>query len=583
MKKSSSDFDIVVVGGGIGGIYTAWRLIMADKADASALKKWKKKRQLRIAVYEGSDHIGGRLLSATPPNFNSAMNCELGGMRIVSSQRYASSLVIDKLKLAHPKQVVGEAINVVYLRRKLLRNFQLSDPDSLPYNLTEEETLVLKSGGATADNFLGWAVLKLIPGVNGLAGDDLKQYLQSVVVDGIPLYQHGFWDLVSKVLSHEAYRLAIKAVGYDVLGSNTNAVNCIAEYFDFTPTSEFYLIDGGFGIVPWTLQKAFEEAGGNVLTGQWLDHFDEVQLEDGTKGVELIFHDQPKPVNAAALVLAMPPRSLRLLRQTGPVMDPVRAPQLRKWMNALSLIGLFKMVLVYDHPWWEKKAYVTKGRSLTDLPVRQLYYWGVEMDPDTGSKGKAVLMAYNDMESATFWSGFRTGGLGPDEDKDKVKSKGLPKHIHLNTNTEMFRRKNGGVSNTDSKAVSTAAAKDPWLAQKRKNWDDHPAPKRMVEEMHKQIMEMHGVTEAPLPIDAAFKNWGDDPFGAAVHFWNSGYKSWEVMPAVTKPVDDFPCFICGEAWSENQTWVEGALQTSEIVLQKHFGLTEPDWVSKKTN
>ena len=93
-------------------------------------------------------------------------------------------------------------------------------------------------------------------------------------------------------------------------------------------------------------------------------------------------------------------------------------------------------------------------------------------------------------------------------------------------------------------------------------------------------MEMHGVTDAPGPIDAVFKNWDDDPYGAAVHFWNSGYKSWEVMPAITKPVKEFPCFICGEAWSENQTWAEGSLQTAEIVLQKHFGLSEPDWISK---
>src|ERR1044072_7804113 len=94
------------------------------------------------------------------------------------------------------------------------------------------------------------------------------------------------------------------------------------------------------------------------------------------------------------------------------LMDPKRAPEFRWMMNAVSPIGLFKMVLVYDKPWWEKQAYVTKGRSLTDLPVRQLYYWGVEVDPKTGSQGKAVLMAYNDEESTTFWSGFRTAPLG---------------------------------------------------------------------------------------------------------------------------------------------------------------------------
>ena len=575
MKQVNSDFDIVVVGGGIAGIYTAWRLLMVDKADPSKLKKWKKKSKLRIAVYEGSDRIGGRLLSATPPNFNSPMNCELGGMRVVDTQTYAYSLIKEKLKIPITLQAVGESINIIYMRRKLLRNYQLADPDALPYNLTEEEKLVLKSGGTTADNFLGWAVLKLIPGVAGLAGDELTKYLQTVVIDGIPLYQHGFWDLVSKVLSNEAYRIAIKAVGYDVLGSNTNAVNCISEYFDFTPTAQFYLIDGSYDVVPWTLQKQFEEAGGKVITRKWLERFDEVQLEDKTKGVEMNFYKQNKPVNAAALILAMPLRSLDLLEQTGPVMDPEKAPQFRWMMNAISPIDLFKMILVYDKPWWEKKAYVTKGRSLTDLPVRQLYYWGVEMDPKTGNQGKAVLMAYNDEESTTFWSGFRTAPLGPDDNKGTNEVE-HPRHVMPYKNTVKFSRKNKAVT----KVASTS--KDPWFALKRKNWDNHPAPKRMVEEMHKQIMEMHGVTDAPEPIDAAFKNWGDDPYGAAVHFWNSGYKSWEVMPAITKPVKDFPCFICGEAWSENQTWAEGSLQTSEIVLQKHFGLSEPDWIPKTT-
>ncbi len=51
-----------------------------------------------------------------------------------------------------------------------------------------------------------------------------------------------------------------------------------------------------------------------------------------------------------------------------------------------------------------------------------------------------------------------------------------------------------------------------------------------------------------------------------MHFWNRGYKSWEVLEQMTQPVADFPCYVCGEAYSTNQTWVEGALQTAEIVL-----------------
>jgi len=91
---------------------------------------------------------------------------------------------------------------------------------------------------------------------------------------------------------------------------------------------------------------------------------------------------------------------------------------------------------------------------------------------------------------------------------------------------------------------------------------------------------MHDVEEnenIPEPLEAAFFDWGDDPYGGAVHFWNPGYKSSEVLDAMIQPIDGVPCYICGEAYSTNQTWVEGAFQTAELVLRK-FGIQEPSWI-----
>jgi hypothetical protein len=36
-----------------------------------------------------------------------------------------------------------------------------------------------------------------------------------------------------------------------------------------------------------------------------------------------------------------------------------------------------------------------------------------------------------------------------------------------------------------------------------------------------------------------------------------------------------PVYICGEAYSHQQGWVEGALATTESMLQKHLGLAPP--------
>lgn len=572
----TNEYDIAIVGGGISGIYTAWRLLKeADKS--GKLTRWKQtKGTLRVAIFEGSDRIGGRILSAQPPGLPH-MICEIGGMRYVSSQKLVAGLVEKKLKLKRHEQAVDEPINIAYLRGKKLRNYQLSDPEVLPYNLSDKEKEWIKEGNP-ASNLIGWAVEELLPEIKkqNLSGPALEKYLREATLDEIPLYHYGFWNLLAKVMSHEALEIARATVGYDVLGMNYNAVDCIAEYFDFTPEVKYYLLDGGYETLPWTLQDQFKEAGGEIHLNQWLQSFDKAILADGSEGVELRFSENgtgyKSMVKAKAIVLAMPKRSLELLSQTGPVMSPERAPHVRFLMNAVTPIDLYKMFLVYYRPWWDQ-AYVSKGRSLTDLPVRQCYYWGVEGEQPGGTPNDthALIMAYNDLSSSEFWEGLRDQALGPEESIHWVLPGGLT--------PDDIRPKSPTFPQKQRSTAADTETPDERTSQLRKNWDAHPAPKKMVAEMHRQLMEMHGVQQAPEPVGAAFVDWSDDPYGGAVHFWNSGYKSWEVLELITQPVKDFPCYLCGEAYSTNQTWVEGALQTAEIVLTKHFGLPTPTWLS----
>jgi len=566
-----TEYDIAIVGGGVAGIYTAWRLMLGDTGDSELLQKWKGgNEKLCVAVFEGSERIGGRLLSVRPPGMPH-MTCEAGGMRYVSSQKIISSLIENELKLPTHEQDVDEPINIAYLRGRMLRSYQLSDPDVLPYKFESKEREWLLKGNP-ASNLIGWAVEQLLPEVTTLNGEDLETYLQGAFIDGIPLYQHGLWNIIAKVMSNEAYEIAKTTVGYDVLGMNLNAVDAIAEYFNFTPSVKYYLLNDGYDAVPWTMQQQYEQAGGEVHLNSWLQSFDETTLEDGSQGVELQFSGE-LVVKAKAIVLAMPKRSLELLLHKGPVMDPVKAPHMRIMMNAVEPVDLYKMLIAYDQPWWEKE-YVKKGRSVTDLPVRQCYYWGVEgREPGGNPKNtNAIIMAYNDMLSAEFWGGLRTVPLGSG-DAVNWDIPGGRNVTDLHPPSKTFQRKN----------MPHAPADDvnDWGKRLRCNWDMHPAPEKMVTEMHRQLMLMHNVTNAPQPLEAAFIDWSDDPYGGAVHFWNSGYKSWEVIDAITQPVEGFPCYVCGEAYSTNQTWVEGALQTAEIVLQKHFSLKEPKWLENE--
>ena len=77
---------------------------------------------------------------------------------------------------------------------------------------------------------------------------------------------------------------------------------------------------------------------------------------------------------------------------------------------------------------------------------------------------------------------------------------------------------------------------------------------------------------------ACFRDWSEDPFGAAAHLWRRGIDGTQVMPRIRRP-SDAPVYVCGEAFSATQGWVEGALQTAQHVLEDHLGVPRPAWLA----
>lgn len=512
--------DVAVVGGGVSGVYSAWRLKAADP-------------RRKIRVFEGSKRIGGRLLSVTPPGMPHIC-CELGGMRYMSSQRLVRSLVENELGLETTDLPVTEPNNLAYLRGKHLRISELADPAKLPYKLDWAER------GRNPDDLVSYAIDQIIPGVTSLHGDALMELLKTFLIQGRHVYEHGFWNLLARAMSREAYCLARDAGGYDTTVLNWNAVNTILLNFDFVPGTKFRRLVHGFEQVPVRLCERFKTAGGEVALEQRLKSFDRATLPDGSTGVELRFVGQRDPVLARSLILAMPRRSLDLLDQTGAVLGPQNT-DVHALIDSVCPIPLFKLFVCYDHPWWETVG-VQQGRSVTDLPIRQLYYWGVEgrqygADP---ANHHAAAMVYDDTLSVDFWAGLRRTDVGP-----------------------LFRSR-----------LTAHAAQHPGS----EHWNDYAAPERMVDEVQRQMLELHGLRSAPQPFTAAYRDWGEDPYGGGVNFWKINAKSWEVIPAIARPRAELPVYVCGEAYSNGQGWVEGALETAELVLQDHFHLPPPPWL-----
>jgi monoamine oxidase len=502
--------DVAVVGGGMGGLYSAWRLLTAPSAGG---------HPLRLTVFEGGNRIGGRLLSLIPPGMPHT-RCELGGMRFMSRHVLVSELV-EHFQLRTEPMPVSEPNNIAFLRGHQLRLSDLNCADKIPYNLTPvEKNLVAK-------NLLMLALAQIVPNCEQLAGNDLpglQREMQSFKFDGEFLYNLGFWNVLARILSPDAYMFVRDSNGYDCLVSNWNAADAIAFILaDFGKDVTYSRFPDGFDQLPKKLASEIEAFGGRIELGSCLIRFD---VDDS--GLVLLSFNDGRKMRARKLVLAMPRRSLELIEWGPLLVDDTRRTCVRKLIETVQPIPLFKLFACYEYPWW-KAANVEYGRSLTDLPIRQCYYWGVEPKDANTDGNSALLASYDDDLSVSFWAGLRAREPGQPV---------WPAVSHLDASS----------------------------------WFTYSAPYAMVDEIHRQLMEMHGIRYAPQPYAVAYRDWTEDPYGGGIHLWSIHAQSWKVIPEIVNPIPGIPIYICGEAYSREQGWVEGALQTAELMLTQHFGM-----------
>jgi monoamine oxidase len=522
---ADENIDIAIVGGGVSGTYSAWRLKQAHP-------------QQRIVVFEGSDHIGGRLLSVRPPDIPN-MVAELGGMRILPQVQPLVAGLIEVLNRSLPstQQVelydfpVDQPQNLAYVRGVYLRLADFTQqPNKVPYHLSFLER------GETAGSIMLNAIEQIVPGITaaGLNEQQRREMAQQAHFAGEPLYNQGFWNVLMRVISGEAYQLGVDVGGYNSTLSNWNAADAIPWYLsDFGVNPKYLGFKKGFQEVPKSLAELFKAAGGEIRLNTQVSGFAAVNgaFELEAKG---------KTIRAGALILAMPRRSLDLLAPQSPLLQ-----EMRSLIESVTPRPLFKLFTTYSNPWWRAAGYTTSdgkfvpvqaGRTVTDLPVRQTYYWPKD-DGQPATAGHAMLMAsYDDGTNIGFWDGLRPR-----------------RHQSWQAGREVTPPKDA-FPGTQQQADSI--------------WHRYQAPGPMVAEVARQLATVHGLNYTPEVCNAAFRDWGDDPFGGGWNSWNIGVKSWEVKKRIVQPLEQRALFICGEAYSDAQGWVEGALQTANMMLEK---------------
>ncbi len=180
----------------------------------------------------------------------------------------------------------------------------------------------------------------------------------------------------------------------------------------------------------------------------------------------------------------------------------------------------------------------TIGPSATDMPIRQVVYFG---DNSTNGKAKKVygiLASYDDIRYTTFWKALELGPKG---------TRKIP----------------------ESKDVQP-------LNGPRK------APPVMVKMLRQQLASLHFGPQAdysavPAPLETKYMDWSLPPFKAGYHAYYSHYNIGDVQQKIRKPSTlikgkNTNIFIIGSTYSNDQAWVEGAYCTAESVLNSFFNI-----------
>ncbi|HYG79504.1 MAG TPA: hypothetical protein VD861_03910, partial [Pyrinomonadaceae bacterium] len=97
-----------------------------------------------------------------------------------------------------------------------------------------------------------------------------------------------------------------------------------------------------------------------------------------------------------------------------------------------------------------------------------------------------------------------------------------------------------------------------------------PASEKLVEEATRQLKTVFQMISVPRPVLTSFRLWsGEEQFGYAYHQWARFADDREVMKTIASPVKNV--FVCNEAFSDDQGWVNGSLRSANNVLQ-YFGI-----------
>ena len=551
-----------------------------------------------------------------------------GGHRLVTT-------VIEKLDLKKFSVPFNESTNpLFYLRTKNMYLNDISSSNPAPYNvenygaasspdtgfnIVESLSVTAHTGPQTR---LEWCDFYR----NGKIKVELPE--SSVYKKGDHLKDIGYWNLMFDQLGSEGYKYTSDGNGYTSNVINWNSAVAFQANNEFTPGTEYRTLTHGYSSMFNALFNAIEvmaKAKGVKFEYHADTRLHSILVIDKVIHYTIATRENPNKESGGgttdAAWMAMPRYAIELVAQATRYkkhegLDVLNHKKVQLYLESAVLQPSYKVGMFFHEPWWADNAknpatypaqvsgyevtqdvleqmqkngfppaYITAmgndaniletpyasapvfikavetciqarltvpqeelllttairytiGPSVTDLPCRQVVYFGNNALDQSHKPVYGLLAAYDDEQFASFWQELE---IGPNKQRERPTS-------------ENYQPLEG----------------------------PRKVPEVMVKMLRKQLAQVHFGPQAdysmvPEPLEAKYMDWSLPPFNAGYHAYAAHYDVCDVQQKIRKPsqlVDgaDADIFIVGEAYSNDQAWVEGAYCTAESVLNDFFGI-----------
>ncbi len=565
------DADLVIVGAGMSGLYVAWRLLQLENPP-------------NIVILDKNNRTGGRLDSDVIhfPDHEEVKE-EEGGMRFTFDlmddlMALLAILGIDDQIVPFPMNSGGN--NRLLYRDRAFNQARAKEDDyqiwSDLYHLKAAEQhknpsvmiddvfkLILHENPEVADR------LAAIEGTQGRTPEYWQIFRLDCSWNAVALKDWTLWSLFDAMhYSNEAITMLYRVLGFNgTFLSEMNAGEAFQLLEDFPSNPGFKTLSNGFSTLPNALvdqvgkDRIYLEARVDRLQASG-DGYDLIYTRDGASST----------ISADKVLLALPRLALEKLYIGSNLineMDRDAAELLWNNLQATTDQSLLKINLYYDKAWWgtlPEVPAVAFGPNFSDLPLGSVYpFYAISEELSAAAEYQEWLVQYDQKPSAIGAENLR-----------KLQQAKYDKPAALTIycdylNINFWR----SLQDMEEKFTSPMQKEHSVPPQ-----TIYPASTAVVSAATELFGKLFHTDAVPAPVMTSARIWmGSTVFGSppeqqvgyGVHQWGLHADDREVMKAMIEPLPNV--FTCGEAFSDYQGWVEGALRSADLVLGcEQFGL-----------